>query len=83
MNRNAFKTIYSTARKSKRAATVEHNGRRWTVTRGDCQRLDSSGCYDRVGALALCLNHAGDARRRLGLNGAARGLLSLARGLRA
>jgi hypothetical protein len=83
MNRQEFKSIYSSARQSKRAARIEHNGRKWTVTRGDCQRLDSSGCYDRIGRLALCLNHASDARRRMGLKGAARGLISLARELRA
>ena len=82
MNRERFKAMYSSMRHSKFSAVIEHNGAKWSVARGDCQRLDSSGCYDRVGALALCLNSAGDARRRMGLKGAARGLVSLAREMR-
>lgn len=82
MNRERFKTMYSSVRNSKFSAIIEHNDKKWSIVRGDCQRLDSSGCYDRIGALALCLNSAGDARRRMGLKGAARGLVSLAREMR-
>lgn len=81
MNRQTFKTVYSQARKAKRAARIEHNGRHWTVTRGDCQRLDSHGSYDRMPAanIAMALNSAGDSRRRLMLPRACYGLVSLAR----
>lgn len=82
MNRQEFRAFYSACRKRNWSQEIQHNGRRWTIGRHDCQRLGATGCYDRVGALALCMNHAADARRRMKLKGATRGLLSLAREMR-
>ena len=78
MNREQFRAFRSACRKARHSREMRHNGRRWIVG-DDCQRLDDSGCFDRVGRIALALDHAGDARRRMGLKGAARGILSIAR----
>lgn len=82
MNRETFRAFYSACRKAKHSREILHNGRRWIVTRGDCQRLDAAGCYDRVGRVAAALSHATDCRRRLNLPRATRGILGIARAFR-
>ena len=83
MTRHEFRAFRSACRKAKRSSEILHNGRRWTIGRDGCQRLDSSGCFDRVGRLHLALDHAADCRRRQKLKGATRGILSLVREWRA
>jgi hypothetical protein len=81
MNRQSFRDFRSKCRKAKRSANIQHNGHTYAISQDGCDRLDSSGCYDRLpGAnIAMAINHAADARRRLKLPRACAGLISLAR----
>lgn len=81
MTRDEFKSARSNARKANRSFKIQHNGRTYSVSNSGCDRLDSSGCFDRVfpANVAMALNHAADVRKRLKLPRACRGLVSMAR----
>lgn len=81
MKREEFIAAYSIVRRRKRSIEISHNGRRWNISRVDCQRLDINGCYDRVGSHALCLNQVAHCRKQ-GLKESAFALLSMARRMR-
>lgn len=81
MNRDEFKNARSNARKANRSFNLQHNGRIYSISNSGCDRLDSSGCFDRVfpANVAMTLNHAADVRKRLKLPRACRGLVSMVR----
>lgn len=41
MNRHRFRAFRSDCRKRNWSRELIHNGRRWTIGRDDCQRLDA------------------------------------------
>lgn len=81
MLRSEFLAFRSNLRKISQSAQLLHNGRRYSIGRHDCDRLDSRGCYDRVkpANVAMAINQAGDCRRRLELKSASRVLCRMAR----
>ena len=84
MTRDEFNAFRSACRKGRMSAEIQHNGRRWSVSKYGCDRLGNSGCYDRPrGAMvAMCLTAAHDCRARLKLPRACYGQVSLARDYR-
>lgn len=82
MNRKQFKDTYRQARTTGRASRIEHNGRNWTISRLHIERLDSHGCFDRVGQHALTLEHAAHCRKQPGYARSARVLVGMAREIR-
>lgn len=84
MTRDEFKAFRSACRKRKWSQEILHNGRRWSVGKYGCDRLDNSGCYDRPrGAMvAMCLTAARDCRTRMRLPRACYGQVTLAREFR-
>ena len=84
MTREEFRNFRSACRKSRRTRQIFHNGRRYSAGLTSCDRLDDSGCYDRLPAarVALALSHAAHARRNLNMPRACWALVKLARELR-
>lgn len=84
MNREEFNVFRSACRKRNMSAEIQHNGRRWSVGKWGCDRLDNAGCYDRPrGAMvAMCLSAARHCRVALNLPRGAYGLIMLARDYR-
>lgn len=79
MTREQFQDKFRQARTTGRASRISHNGRNWTVSKLNIDRLDSHGCFDRVGQHALTLAHAADCRKKPGFARSARVLVSMAR----
>ena len=79
MTRDKFKQAYRVARATGNACRLLHNGRNWTVSKLHIDRLDSHGCFDRVGQHALTLAHAAHCRKKPGFAKSARVLVNMAR----
>lgn len=81
MTREEFRQAFGAARKARMSSKIHANGACYALRAGGVARILPNCAYDRQQreAVAMALNHAGDARRRLRLPRACYGLVSLAR----